>query len=226
MPVQHSPPAKNTSSQRNPTVLTPTERVSLDRTPSVHQLSANFDGGAPMEGAAPSRRGGIKSRRSRSFSGLLGGYPGMSEGEDSEEREVADALANAPEVPQGSNISSTNQPLVSQLDPSLLKIIEKMVTFMGQLSQAAAPRENSKAPAFNTPSMKAPNSFDGTQAHKLRGFIQTIQLILHNDPENFFSDRKKALYSTSSLTCRAGKWIEPYLSNIFNEDPSYLLNNW
>ncbi|MBW0590919.1 hypothetical protein O181_130634, partial [Austropuccinia psidii MF-1] len=69
-----------------------------------------------MEGAAPSRRGGMKSRRSRSFSGLLGGYPGMSEGararlgefedeegeesveeEDSGETEVADALENAPE---------------------------------------------------------------------------------------------------------------------------------
>ncbi|MBW0585232.1 hypothetical protein O181_124947 [Austropuccinia psidii MF-1] len=74
--------------------------------------------------------------------------------------------------------------------------------------------------------MKAPDSFDGTQAHKLRGFIQSCQLIFHNDQANFFSDRKKVLYSTSFLTGRAGKWIEPYLSNISNEDPSYLLNNW
>ncbi|MBW0589290.1 hypothetical protein O181_129005 [Austropuccinia psidii MF-1] len=74
--------------------------------------------------------------------------------------------------------------------------------------------------------MKAPDSFDGTQAHKLRGFIQSCQLIFHNNPENFFSDRKKALYSTSFLTGRAGKWIEPYLSNISNEDPSHDLNNW
>ncbi|MBW0499944.1 hypothetical protein O181_039659, partial [Austropuccinia psidii MF-1] len=43
---------------------------------------------------------------------------------------------------------------------------------------------------------------------------------------NFFSDRKKVLYSTLFLIGRAGKWIEPYLSNISNEDPSYLLNNW
>ncbi|MBW0559384.1 hypothetical protein O181_099099 [Austropuccinia psidii MF-1] len=71
--------------------------------------------------------------------------------------------------------------------------------------------------------MKAPDPFDGTQAHKLRGFIQYCQLILHNDPANFFSDRKEFLYSTSFLTVRAGKWIEPYLSNISNEDPSYLL---
>ncbi|MBW0559696.1 hypothetical protein O181_099411 [Austropuccinia psidii MF-1] len=80
MPVQHSPPAKNTISQRNTAVLTPTARVPLNCTPSFHQLSSNLDIGPPMEGEAPSRRGGIKSRRSRSFSGLLVGYPGMSEG--------------------------------------------------------------------------------------------------------------------------------------------------
>ncbi|MBW0497109.1 hypothetical protein O181_036824 [Austropuccinia psidii MF-1] len=150
MPVQHSPPAKNTRSQRNPAVLTPTARVPLDRTPSVHQLSANLDRGPPMEGAAPSRRGGMKSRRSRSFSGLLGGYPGMSEGararlgevedeegeesveeEDSGETEVADALENAPEVPQGSNIAFSSQPLVSQAEPSLLKMMEQMTQFRG-----------------------------------------------------------------------------------------------
>ncbi|MBW0573624.1 hypothetical protein O181_113339 [Austropuccinia psidii MF-1] len=101
-----------------------------------------------------------------------------------------------------------------------------MATIMGQLPQAAAPRDNSKAPAFKTQSKKAPDSFYGTKAHKWRGFIQSCQLIFHNYPANFFSDRKKVLYSTSFLTGRAGKWIEPYLSKISNEDPSYLLNNW
>ncbi|MBW0564164.1 hypothetical protein O181_103879 [Austropuccinia psidii MF-1] len=245
MPVQHSPPAKKARSQRNPAVLTPTARVPLDCTPSVHQLSANLDRGPPMEGEAPSRRGGMKSRRSRSFSGLLGGYPGISEGararlgevedeegeesveeEDSGETEVEDALANASEVLQGSNLALSNQPLVSKNEPSLLKMMEQMTQFMGQLTQAVTPRDNSKAPAFKTPSMKAPDSFDGTQAHKLRGFIQSCQLNFHNDPANFFSDRKKVLDSTSFPTGRAGKWIEPYLSNIFNEDTSYLLNNW
>ncbi|MBW0590076.1 hypothetical protein O181_129791 [Austropuccinia psidii MF-1] len=99
-------------------------------------------------------------------------------------------------------------------------------TIMGQLSHAEAPMDNSIAPAFKPPSINAPDPFDGTQAHKLIGFIQYCQLIFHNDPENFFSDRKKVLYSTSFVTGRAGKGIEPYLSNISNENPSYLLNNW
>ncbi|MBW0462988.1 hypothetical protein O181_002703 [Austropuccinia psidii MF-1] len=224
MPVKHGPPAKNARSQRIPAVLTPTARAPLDRTPSVHQLSANLERGLQMEGAAPSRRGGMKYRRSRSFSGLLGGYPGMSEGararlgeveeeqgeesveeEDSGETEVADTLENAPESPQDDGANDS---------------------IHGQLTQAVTPRYNSKAPAFKIPYMKAPDSFDGTQARKLRGFIQSFQLIFHNDPANCFSESKKVLYSTSFLTGRAGKWIEPYLSNISNEDPSYLLNNW
>ncbi|MBW0462335.1 hypothetical protein O181_002050 [Austropuccinia psidii MF-1] len=148
------------------------------------------------------------------------------EEEDPGETEVEDALANAPEVPQGANLAPANEPLVSQSDPSLLKMMEQMTQLMGQLTQAVAPRSNHKAPAFKIPSMKAPDSFDGTEAHKLRGFIQSCQLIFHNDPVNFFSHRKKALYLTSFLTGRAGKWIEPYISNICNEEPSYLLNNW
>ncbi|MBW0518386.1 hypothetical protein O181_058101 [Austropuccinia psidii MF-1] len=149
-----------------------------------------------MEGAAPFRRRGMKSRRSRSFYGLLGGYPGTSEGarerigevegekgeasvekEDYGETEVAYALGNAPET-----------------EPSLLKMMEQIAQFMGQLAQAITPRENLKALEFKTPSMKAPDYFDGTQAHKLRGFIQSCQLIFHNDPESSFSDRKKVLY--------------------------------
>ncbi|MBW0474679.1 hypothetical protein O181_014394 [Austropuccinia psidii MF-1] len=103
--------------------------------------------------------------------------------------------------------------------------MEQMATIMGQISQEADPRDNPKTPAFKTLSMKAPDPFDGTQAHKLQGFIQSFQLIFHNDLEHFFSDGKEVLYSTSFLTGRAGKWTEPYISNISNEDPSYLLNN-
>ncbi|MBW0499614.1 hypothetical protein O181_039329 [Austropuccinia psidii MF-1] len=153
-----------------------------------------------MEGAAPSRRGSVKSRRSRSFSGFL---------EESEETEVEDALAGTPQASEAASVAHSNQPLVSQAEPNFLKMMEQRTQFMGQLIQAVAPRDTSKAPEFKNPSMKAPDSFDGTQAHILRGFIQSCQLIFHNDPGNSFSDRKKVLYSTSFLTGRAGKWVEP-----------------
>ncbi|MBW0485694.1 hypothetical protein O181_025409 [Austropuccinia psidii MF-1] len=87
---------------------------------------------------------------------------------------MAAALEGASEASEAPNLSHSNQPLISQVEPNFLKMMEKMTQFMGQLTQAVTPRDNSKAPAFNTPSMKAPHSFDGTQAHKLIGFIQSL----------------------------------------------------
>ncbi|MBW0578592.1 hypothetical protein O181_118307, partial [Austropuccinia psidii MF-1] len=122
------------------------------------------------------------------------------EGEESGEAEVAAALAAAPEASESPNLALSNQTLVSQAEPNFLKMMEQMTQLMGQLTEEVAPRDTSKAPAFKTPSMKAPDSFDCTKAYRLRGFIQSFQLIFHNDPEKFFSDRKKVLYSTSFLT--------------------------
>ncbi|MBW0461797.1 hypothetical protein O181_001512 [Austropuccinia psidii MF-1] len=129
-----------------------------------------------MEGEAPSRRGGVKSRRSGSFSGLLGGYPRISQGtrsrlgeakdeegveymeeEETEETEVATALAVSPEASEAANLAHSNQNLVSQAEPKFLKTMEQMTQFMGKLTQEFTPRDNSKAPSFKTPSMKAPD---------------------------------------------------------------------
>ncbi|MBW0487798.1 hypothetical protein O181_027513 [Austropuccinia psidii MF-1] len=111
---------------------------------------------------------------------MLGGYlsisqgprPGLGEaedeeGEESEETEVEAALEGAFNDSESANITHSNQPLVSQAEPNFLKMMEQMTQFMGQLPQEVAPRNNFKAPSFKTLSMKAPNSFDGTQAHKL-----------------------------------------------------------
>ncbi|MBW0490926.1 hypothetical protein O181_030641 [Austropuccinia psidii MF-1] len=156
-----------------------------------------------MEGAEPFRRGGMKSRRSRSFSGSLGGYLAIyqqprsrlgeaeyqerqesEEEEESEETEVEASLADAPEASETQNLALSNPPLVYQVDG------------------AVCPRDNSRATAIKAPSMKAHDSFDGTKAHKLRVFIQSYQLIFHNYPENFFSDRNKVLFSLVDLENR------------------------
>ncbi|MBW0460362.1 hypothetical protein O181_000077 [Austropuccinia psidii MF-1] len=92
--------------------------------------------------------------------------------------------------------------------------------------QAASSSDSSRPPAFKTPSMKALEGFYGTQTFKVRSFIQSCQLILHNDLANFSQDRKKVLYAASILIGRAEKWIEPYLTNLTNQDPNYLLNSW
>ncbi|MBW0503258.1 hypothetical protein O181_042973, partial [Austropuccinia psidii MF-1] len=44
--------------------------------------------------------------------------------------------------------------------------------------------------------------------------------------ENVSEYRKKVLYVTSFLIGSASKWIDPYISNLTNQDPNYLLNNW
>ncbi|MBW0494256.1 hypothetical protein O181_033971 [Austropuccinia psidii MF-1] len=92
--------------------------------------------------------------------------------------------------------------------------------------QAASLSESSRLPAFKTPSMNPPECFDGTQPFKVRSFIRSWKLTFHNDPANFSQERKKVLCATLFLIGRAAKWIEPYLSNITNQDPSYLLNSW
>ncbi|MBW0501106.1 hypothetical protein O181_040821 [Austropuccinia psidii MF-1] len=72
------------------------------------------------------------------------------EGEEFEETEVATALAGAPEASEAKNLAHSNQPLVSQAELNFLKMMEQMTQFMGKLTQAVAPRDNSKAPAFKT----------------------------------------------------------------------------
>ncbi|MBW0478998.1 hypothetical protein O181_018713 [Austropuccinia psidii MF-1] len=152
--IQHSPPEKNKRSQIHRAVLTPTSRVPLYNTPSAHKLSANLERGPPMEGAEHSRGGGVKQRGEESV-----------EEEEYEKTEVVASLAGAPEASEAPNIALSNQPLVSQAEPNFPKIMEQMTEFMGQLTQAVGHWDNSRAPTFKTPLMKAPDSFDGNQAN-------------------------------------------------------------
>ncbi|MBW0589296.1 hypothetical protein O181_129011 [Austropuccinia psidii MF-1] len=209
MPIQHSPPARQTRSQaRTQAVLTPTPRAPLDGTPAVPQLRAKLDRGPTLEGAAPSRKEGRVPRRSSSFSGVVGGFPGTSRtifkgpGEDGEEEEEeSDGTEGVPapvEASQGTGaptLAQSNQPVSHQSEPSLLAIMQQMTQIMANL-QAASSSAASRTPTFKTPSMKAPECFDGTQPLKVRSFIQSCQLIFNNDPTNFAQDRKKVLYAT------------------------------
>ncbi|MBW0577074.1 hypothetical protein O181_116789 [Austropuccinia psidii MF-1] len=245
MPIQHSPSARHTRSQaRTQAVLTPNPRAPHDGTPAVPQLRAQLDRGPIIEGAAPSRKEGRWPRRSSSFSGVVGRFPGLSrtslkapgeddeeENENSVEEEGSDGTEAAP-APVGASqgtgrptLAQSYQPVPHQSEPSFLAIMQQMTQIMANL-QAASSSESLKPPAFKTPSMKAPECFDGTQPFIVQSFIQSFQLIFHNDPENFSQGRKKGLCATSFLIGKAEKWIEPYLSNLTNQDPSYLLNSW
>ncbi|MBW0500117.1 hypothetical protein O181_039832 [Austropuccinia psidii MF-1] len=139
MPVKHSPPAKNTRSQGAQAVLTPTLRAPLDHTPSVNQMSENLD-----KGVAPSRRGGPRGRLEEAEDEV---------GEDSVEEEETEApeMEGAHKASEARNMALSNYPLVSQAEPNFLKMMEQMTQFIGHLTKAVFPRDNSRAPAFNTP---------------------------------------------------------------------------
>ncbi|MBW0587676.1 hypothetical protein O181_127391 [Austropuccinia psidii MF-1] len=175
MPIQHSPPTRQTRSQaRTQAVLTPTPRDPLDATP------------AELHGP---------------------GEDGEEEEENYVEEEESYGMEGVP-APVGASQGTGGPTLAqsNQSEPSLLAIMQQMNQIIANL-QPASSSEASRPPAFNTPSMKAPGCFHGTQPFKVR-------------------NRKKVLYATSFLICRAAKWIEPYLSNLTNQDPNYLLNSW
>ncbi|MBW0495397.1 hypothetical protein O181_035112 [Austropuccinia psidii MF-1] len=157
------------------------------------------------------------------------GEDGEEEEENSVEEEGSDGTEGVPPpvgASQGTEeptLAQSNQPVSHQSEPSLLAIMQKMSQNMATI-QAAPVSESSRPPAFKTTSMKAPECFDGTLPFKVRSFIQSCRLIFHNDLENLSQERKKVLYSTSFLVGRAAKCIEPYLSNLTNQDPDYLLN--
>ncbi|MBW0567738.1 hypothetical protein O181_107453 [Austropuccinia psidii MF-1] len=232
------------SQARTQAVLTPTPRAPLDGTQAVSQMRAKLDRGPILEAAEPSRKEGRGPRRSNSFSGVVGGFPGGSrtifrgpgeEGEEEEENSVEEEDSDGTEgVPPpvgasqgtgGPTLAQSYQPVSHQSEPSFLAIMQQMTQIMANL-QADSSSEASRPLAFKTPSMKDPECFDGTQIFKVRSFIQSFQLISHNYPANVSQDIEKVFYTTSFLICRAAKWIEPYLSNLTNQHSNYLLHFW
>ncbi|MBW0510589.1 hypothetical protein O181_050304 [Austropuccinia psidii MF-1] len=146
MPIQQSTPARQTRLQaRAQAVLTPTPRAPPDGTPAVPQLRAQLDRGPCMEGAAPSRKEGRGPRRSSSFSGVVGGFPGTSRtifrgpgkyGKEEEENSVEEeeyygtkgvpAPVGASQGTEGPTLAHSNKPVSHQSEPSLLAIMQQM----------------------------------------------------------------------------------------------------
>ncbi|MBW0478983.1 hypothetical protein O181_018698 [Austropuccinia psidii MF-1] len=178
-------------------VLTQTSTAPLDGTPEVPQLRAHLDRGPNLEGAVPYRKEGSGPRRSNSFSAVVGTFEGISrttikspgeddaeEEENSVEEEGSDGTETSPtpvgasQGTGGSTLAHSNKPLSYQSEPSFLAIMKQMTQNMANIQAALRP------PAFGNSSMKAPAFFDGTKPFKVRSFIQSCQLIFHNDKED------------------------------------------
>ncbi|MBW0569141.1 hypothetical protein O181_108856 [Austropuccinia psidii MF-1] len=188
MPLQHSPPARQTRSQdRAQAVLPPTERAPLYGIPKFPQLRAHFG-----------RSSTIQEVRKRAKKIKVLGEDGAEEEENSVEKEGSDGTEGVP-APVGASQGTggptpaqSDQPVSHQSEPSLFAIMQGMTQNMANI-QADSSSKASRPPAFKTPSMKAPECFDGTQPFKVRSFIQYCQLIFHNDPANFSQDMKSSL---------------------------------
>ncbi|MBW0481039.1 hypothetical protein O181_020754 [Austropuccinia psidii MF-1] len=128
-------------------VLTPTPRAPLDSTPAVPQLRAQLDRGPHLEGRWP--------RRSSSFSGVVGSFPGLSRttfkdpGEDDEEEkensveeEESEGTGGVPspvgasQGTGGPTLALSNQPVSHQSEPSIFAIMQKMTQNDGQSSSS------------------------------------------------------------------------------------------
>ncbi|MBW0513891.1 hypothetical protein O181_053606 [Austropuccinia psidii MF-1] len=105
----------------------------LDGISQFPQLRAHLERGLNLEGAAPSIQEGRGSRRLSSFSGVVGGFPGLSSttfkgpgayGGEEQENSVEEEYSNGTEgVPApvgasqgtgGTNIAQSNQPVCHQ----------------------------------------------------------------------------------------------------------------
>ncbi|MBW0535174.1 hypothetical protein O181_074889 [Austropuccinia psidii MF-1] len=177
MPIQHAPPARQTISQAR------TQAFSL-QPPGLLLM-------------APQQKEGRVPRRSSSFSGVFGVFPGTSRtilkgpGEDGEEEEEnsveeeesdgSEGVTAPVEASQGTGGPTLAQS--NQSEASLLANMQQLTQIMANL-QAASFSEASRTPALKTQSMKAPDCFDETQPFK------------------------------------------PYLSNLTNQDPNHLCHSW
>ncbi|MBW0473821.1 hypothetical protein O181_013536 [Austropuccinia psidii MF-1] len=128
MPVQHSPPERQTRCQA---VLTPNPRAPLDSTTAVPQRRAQLDGGPILQGAAQSRKEGRGPRRS-SVPAPVGASQGAG----------------------GPTLAQSDQPVSCQSEPSLWAIMQQMTQIMANI-QAASSSQASRPPAFKTASMNA-----------------------------------------------------------------------
>ncbi|MBW0472201.1 hypothetical protein O181_011916 [Austropuccinia psidii MF-1] len=123
MPVKHSPPAKQTSSQaRTQAVLTPTQRAPLDGTPAAPQLRTKYERSSTIQE-------GRKRAKKVKF---------IFRSSNAEEEKESDGTEAAPDpvgVPQGTgrpNIALSNQP-----EPSLLAIMQQMTQIMDNIQDAS-----------------------------------------------------------------------------------------
>ncbi|MBW0576218.1 hypothetical protein O181_115933 [Austropuccinia psidii MF-1] len=135
MPVEHSPPARQTRSQaRAQADLAITPRVPLDGTPEVPQLRAHLDRGPQMEGR----------KRAKKINFIAQGEDDDEEEENLVEEEESDSTEGVPapvgasQSTRGPTLAQSDQPVSHQSEPSLLAIMQQMTQIMANLQETSS----------------------------------------------------------------------------------------
>ncbi|MBW0565329.1 hypothetical protein O181_105044 [Austropuccinia psidii MF-1] len=127
MPIQHSPPERQTRSQaRAQAVLTPTPRTPLDSTPAVPQLRAQFGRSSTIQ------EGRKRAKKIKFF------FRSNGEEEKSDGTEGVPAPVGASQGTGAPTLAQSNQPVSHQSEPSLLAIMQQKTQNMANLQAASS----------------------------------------------------------------------------------------
>ncbi|KAI9630371.1 hypothetical protein KEM48_014097 [Puccinia striiformis f. sp. tritici PST-130] len=127
-------------------------------------------------------------------------------------QEVVDSIRSGQSTP----VPESSIPLTAETpsNATLGEVLRQLAMVATQLVSASSLAPPRPRPAFRTPEMKKPDSFDGSSPAKLRNYLQQCKLIFRNDIDSFSSDLKKTLYAAAFLTGKAFEWVQPYLEVI------------
>jgi Domain of unknown function (DUF4939) len=80
-------------------------------------------------------------------------------------------------------------------------------------------RHPTPAPPKQKAKLREPDSFDGSDAKKLRAFLMQCNLNFRSRPDTFSDDEQKVNYALSYLKGTALDWFEPYIDDPDSEEP-------
>ncbi|MBW0557092.1 hypothetical protein O181_096807 [Austropuccinia psidii MF-1] len=125
MPIQHSPPERQTRSQD---ILTPTPRSPLDGSPEVPQLRAPYGRSSIIQEGR---------KRAKNIKFILRSEDGQEEEEESDGTEGVPDPVGESQGTGGPTLGQSDQTVSHQSEPSLLAIMQKMTQIMANIQAAS-----------------------------------------------------------------------------------------
>jgi len=154
----------------------------------------------------PNKSGVYSTRHFDNVLDIYGdGYPGGDGGGGGDSNPPS---PNPPDVPlPDSPIPSTSTPT-----PDPLLLFAQAVQALTKVTMASADRDSSSGHT----KVREPDTFDGTDLHKLRTFLVQCELNFQDHPKAFTSDCARVTFAQSYLKGMALEWFEPDLLNSAN----------